>query len=192
MEKKPHERCGRLSGLCGLVFLLGFSLPPLYNLWYATGAGSAANPHGQSGLQRVDSQQRGRSVRLRLRVEKTRGAAWDLEPQVSTLTLHPGKPVRIDYTVHNSTHESGFFRLLPELMPREAAGYLHGFDCLCLIRQHLAGGEQRRLSLRILLSSRLPLHIHDLTLTYRLLEASGAGGDYILAMHALPGPATPF
>ena len=89
-------------------------------------------------------------------------------PSTPTLSIHPGRPVRLSYTFTNMSDDSVFFRAVHSIVPVEAAKEFQLIQCFCFEDQSLAPRETRTLPVYFALSPRFPTNVNEITLNYSL------------------------
>lgn len=89
-------------------------------------------------------------------------------PSTPSVTIHPGKPVHIEYTFTNMSDDSVYFRAVHSIVPMEAAREFQLIQCFCFDDQTLGPRESRKLPVYFALSPRFPANVGEITLNYSL------------------------
>lgn len=163
----------RLLLLIALMFGFAFALVPLYDLFcQATGLNgkTAARPADQPARQ-IDGR---REIRVEFLAHTAPPMAWQFEPGMTSLLVHPGETRLIHYLAYNPTSEAMTGQAVPSVSPGPAAAYFKKMACFCFEQQTLKGGEHKEMALQFYVDPALPPEINTITLSYTLFDISTA------------------
>lgn len=112
---------------------------------------------------------------------------WNFKPMTSSLTVHPGEVVTVEYEVSNTRDSAVTGQAIPSYTPTVAMEHFQKLECFCFTQQTLAAGEVRRMPVAFLVSPSLPKGIHTITLSYTFFEVPGATAATAVAKAAEGG-----
>lgn len=158
-------------------FAFGFALVPIYDVFCRlTGLnGKTAGPGGEdaaySALSPID---RNRIVTVEFTGNVMPGLAWEVEPVLSRLDLHPGELHQARYRVRNLSDTSIVGQAVPSVSPGQAALNFEKLDCFCFRQQTLAPGETKELPLTFIVKPELDRDVRTITLSYAFFNLADA------------------
>jgi len=168
---------GTLAGALAILVLLMFSFAyanvPLFKLFCSRfgffGNGKAAYrgallPPMSSATGNI----LGRSISVKFMGVSESGLPVHFEPSTPSVTIHPGRPVHIEYTFTNMSDDSVYYRAVHSIVPIEAAREFQLIQCFCFDDQTLGPRETRRLPVYFALSPRFPTNVDEIILNYSL------------------------
>ncbi len=169
------------------MFSFAYANVPLFKLFCArfglSGSGKAAfRGTPEPGMSSTTGDILGRNVQVKFMGVTGSGLPVRFGPSVSSLSIHPGKPVRLSYTFTNMSDDSVYFRAVHSIVPTAAAKEFQLIQCFCFEDQTLAPRETRELPVYFALSPRFPLSVNEIILNYTLFPRD--------PKHDLPVPAT--
>ncbi len=163
------------------MFAFGFLLVPLYDV-FCDLTGINGKTSGEQYKQAAGVVDESRTVRLQFLASVNADMPWDFQPVEYEVSVHPGEVRDTTYLARNTSGRDMVAQAVPSVSPGLAAKYLNKVECFCFERQPLAAGAEAELPLRFMIDPDLPDHIHTLTLSYTLFNASQAGqGNLVLA-----------
>lgn len=178
----PHAGLGRLVTVVVAVFLLTFSLVPLYRIacekifGVRLERGAAEGQGGAAAAAR-------RTVRVEFDGGVNSQLPWSFHPEQLTMDVVPGELNEAMYFARNEGNVAVVGSAVPSVAPARASGYFSKTECFCFTAQTLQAGEQRDMPVRFIVDPDLPPEIRTLTLSYtfykndalsaRLAPASG-------------------
>jgi len=181
-----------LAGALGLVVLLMFSFAyanvPLFKLFcsrFGLFGNAKAAYRGAllpAGMSSATGDILGRIVSVKFMGVSESGLPVHFGPSTPSVTIHPGQPVRIEYTFTNMSDDSVYFRAVHSIVPVEAAREFQLIQCFCFDDQTLGPRETRRLPVYFALSPRFPTSVEEIILNYSLFPRERG--------KAMPVPAT--
>lgn len=160
------------AGVVGM-FAFGFAMVPLYSLFCDI---TGINKAGGSGRVAID-QQVAEKVNLNRKVTVTfdstlnAGLNWDVQA-ANKMDVHPGKPYDIVYKVRNNSNKTVVAQAIPGITPWQATEFFYKTECFCFQQQKLEPGESADLTLRFVVSDRLPEKYNTLTLSYTFMDTN--------------------
>lgn len=178
MQAQSHRKLvWKLLLIVAASFAFGFALVPLYDVFCRlTGLnGKTAGPGGEeifsSALSPID---RNRIVTIEFTGNVMPGLAWEVEPVLSRLDLHPGELHQARYRVRNLSDTSIVGQAVPSVSPGQAALNFEKLDCFCFRQQTLAPGETKELPLTFIVKPELDRDVRTITLSYAFFNLADA------------------
>ncbi len=160
----------RLVVAAVVMFGFGFALVPFYKtICEVAGINRLLSPDVAENTQ-VD---RNRVVTLEFDANAY-GVPWRFRPLKSSIQVHPGELVRVDYEVENVTDAPISGQAIPSYGPDYAAQYVKKLECFCFTQQQLGARERRVMPVAFVLDPALPANVHVMTLSYTFFEVEGA------------------
>ena len=178
MPAHPHRRLvWKLLLIVAASFAFGFALVPIYDVFCRlTGLnGKTAGPGGEetyrSALSPIDHD---RIVTVEFTGTVMPGLAWEVEPVLTRLDLHPGELHQARYRVRNLSDTSIVGQAVPSVSPGQAAVNFEKLDCFCFRHQTLAPGETKELPLTFIVKPALDRDVRTITLSYAFFNLADA------------------
>ncbi|CAL95917.1 cytochrome c oxidase assembly protein [Azoarcus olearius] len=160
----------RLGLAAVVMFAFGFSLVPFYEkICEVTGINNIVKPDALPANTQVD---RKRSVLVQFDAN-LHDLPWQFRPAQTSVRVHPGELVRVDYEVANVRAQTVTGQAVPSYGPRQAGRYFRKLDCFCFQQQTLAPGERRTMPVVFVLDPTLPEDVTTVTLSYTFFEIQG-------------------
>jgi cytochrome c oxidase assembly protein subunit 11 len=159
-----------LFALGSLAF--GFALVPLYDvICDLTGYGNRSRLMVASAA--TESQPTDRTITIELLSSAPSRSAWQFEPRVSSIKVHPGKFYEAHFSATNLRAAAVTAQAIPSIAPSSATRYLQKAECFCFTPQSFGPNQQRDLVVRFLIDPTLPVNVDRLTLAYTMYDAVG-------------------
>ncbi|MCD9088467.1 cytochrome c oxidase assembly protein [Stenotrophomonas sp. SY1] len=182
----------RLIGVALGVFVLTFSLVPLYRIACEKVFGVRLE---RGASQSTAAQVGPATVKRTVRVEFDGGVnsklPWAFHPEQLTMDVVPGELNEAMYFARNQSERAMVGSAVPSVAPARASGFFNKTECFCFTAQTLQAGEQREMPVRFIVDPDLPADVKTITLSYtfykndalteQLAPASAEG-----AAHAAP------
>jgi len=176
-----HAGLPRLIGVALAVFVLTFSLVPLYRIAcekvfgvrLERGPGAAAGTAAATGK---------RTVRVEFDGGVNSKLPWAFHPEQLTMDVVPGELNEALYYARNDSDRALVGSAVPSVAPAKASGYFSKTECFCFTAQTLQAGEKRDMPVRFIVDPDLPANITTITLSYTFYKND--------ALSAQPAPAT--
>lgn len=147
------------------MFGFGFALVPLYKVFCEiTGIRSEIVATDTAAV--VETPDESRTVTIELVANRIAGAAWEFEPTVEKMTVHPGKLYTTTFLARNLQGEAVTGLATPDLKPAVANKYFRKTECFCFTPQDFLANEEREMPVRFILDPELPEHVDTVTLSY--------------------------
>lgn len=160
-----HAGLPRLVGMAVAVFLLTFSLVPLYRI--ACEKIFGVRLERGPGAQAVGT---AAGARRTVRVEFDGGVnsklPWSFHPERPSMDVVPGELNEALYFARNEGPVAVVGSAVPSVAPSRASGYFSKTECFCFTAQTLQAGEARDMPVRFIVDPDLPPEIRTLTLSY--------------------------
>jgi cytochrome c oxidase assembly protein subunit 11 len=180
----------RLIGVALAVFVLTFSLVPLYRIACEKVFGvRLERGASQVGAQHADS------IKRTVRVEFDGGVnsklPWAFHPEKLTMDVVPGELNEAMYFARNESDRALVGSAVPSVAPARASGYFNKTECFCFTAQTLQAGEQRDMPVRFIVDPDLPADVKTITLSYTFYKNDAlteqlAPASAATAAHAAP------
>ena len=172
MSASPSNSAGlfKLVGVAVAVFVLTFSLVPLYRIACEKVFGvrlergattHETNAHAASGK---------RTVRVEFDGGVNSKLPWAFHPEKLTMDVVPGELNEALYFARNDSDRALVGSAVPSVAPARASGYFNKTECFCFTAQTLQAGEQREMPVRFIVDRDLPKDVKHLTLAYTLFD----------------------
>ena len=157
----------RLLVAAGSMFLFGFALVPLYDIFCeVTGIRS---PIVASDASQIEEQpQLSRTIRLEMIANTNGTAPWEFAPSQDTADVQTGVMQDVTYSARNLAGRALIGVATPDIRPAEAAKYFRKVECFCFDEQSFEANETRDLMVRFYIEPDLPAHIDTITLAYTM------------------------
>lgn len=160
-----HAGLLRLIGVALAVFVLTFSLVPLYRIAcekvfgvrLERGPGAAAGTAAATGK---------RTVRVEFDGGVNSKLPWAFHPEQLTMDVVPGELNEALYYARNDSDRALVGSAVPSVAPAKASGYFSKTECFCFTAQTLQAGEKRDMPVRFIVDPDLPANITTITLSY--------------------------
>ena len=172
--------CVKLSVTAVLMFVFAiFIMPPLYDLFCdITGLNGKTGSAWQGNVNElgVDTS---RTIKVQFLATNNENMPWGFQPEIKTITVHPGEPTIVNYIAQNTTQRDMVAQAVPSLVPYKAANYFHKTECFCFNSQPLDAGESVEMALVFFISPEIPPEITTLTLSYSLFNVTKLANNNI-------------
>ncbi len=178
-----HAGLPRLIGVALAVFVLTFSLVPLYRIAcekvfgvrLERGPGAAAGTGAATGK---------RTVRVEFDGGVNSKLPWAFHPEQLTMDVVPGELNEALYYARNDSDRALVGSAVPSVAPAKASGYFSKTECFCFTAQTLQAGEKRDMPVRFIVDPDLPANITTITLSYTFYKNDALSAQ--LAPASLP------
>ncbi|WP_455948288.1 cytochrome c oxidase assembly protein [Lelliottia jeotgali] len=178
-----HAGLPRLIGVALAVFVLTFSLVPLYRIAcekvfgvrLERGPGAAAGNAAATGK---------RTVRVEFDGGVNSKLPWAFHPEQLTMDVVPGELNEALYYARNDSDRALVGSAVPSVAPAKASGYFSKTECFCFTAQTLQAGEKRDMPVRFIVDPDLPANITTITLSYTFYKNDALSAQ--LAPASLP------
>lgn len=178
-----HAGLPRLIGVALAVFVMTFSLVPLYRIAcekvfgvrLERGPGAAAGTAAATGK---------RTVRVEFDGGVNSKLPWAFHPEQLTMDVVPGELNEALYYARNDSDRALVGSAVPSVAPAKASGYFSKTECFCFTAQTLQAGEKRDMPVRFIVDPDLPANITTITLSYTFYKNDALSAQ--LAPASLP------
>jgi len=160
-----HAGLPRLIGVAVAVFLLTFSLVPLYRIACEKvfGVRLERGPGAQASVGAATGK---RTVRVEFDGGVNSKLPWSFHPEQLTMDVVPGELNEALYFARNDGGVAVVGSAVPSVAPARASGYFSKTECFCFTAQTLQAGEKRDMPVRFIVDPDLPPEIRTITLSY--------------------------
>ena len=178
-----HAGLPRLIGVAVAVFLLTFSLVPLYRIACEKvfGVRLERGPGAQASLGAAGGK---RTVRVEFDGGVNSQLPWAFHPEQLTMDVVPGELNEALYFARNESSIAIVGSAVPSVAPARASGYFSKTECFCFTAQTLQAGEKRDMPVRFIVDPDLPANITTITLSYTFYKNDALSAQ--LAPASLP------
>jgi len=167
----PSRTAGlpRLVGVALVVFLLTFSLVPLYRIACEKvfGVRLERGPGVQAAAGAATAP---RTVRVEFDGGVNSQLPWSFHPEQLTMDVVPGELNEALYFARNDGASAVVGSAVPSVAPARASGYFSKTECFCFTAQTLQAGEKRDMPVRFIVDPDLPADIRTITLSYTFFK----------------------
>jgi cytochrome c oxidase assembly protein subunit 11 len=166
------ETMKRLIVVTILMFGFGFALVPIYKkICEVTGINDIVKKDKAPVNTQVDT-----SRKITIEFDSnTNHLPWRFKPVVSSVTVHPGQLVQVDYEVVNAQNRPMFGQAIPSYAPKNSAKHFKKMECFCFKQQALQAHEAKAFPVVFVVDPELPQDVTTITLSYTFFEVAGKG-----------------
>ena len=191
MSASPSNSAGlfKLVGVAVAVFVLTFSLVPLYRIACEKVFGIRLEQG--PGQVASASAKVARTVTVQFDGGVNSKLPWAFHPEQLTMQVVPGEVNEALYFARNDSQNAIVGSAVPSVAPARASGYFTKTECFCFTAQTLQPGESRDMPVRFIVDRDLPADVKTITLSYTFFKNEdltarlGAAGS-TNAPHAAP------
>ncbi len=187
---KHSAGLGRLIAVALAVFVLTFSLVPLYRIACEKVFGVRL----ERGASQVATTRAGDGTRT-VRVEFDGGVnsklPWAFHPEQLTMDVVPGELNEAMYFARNDSDRTLVGSAVPSVAPARASGYFTKAECFCFTAQTLQAGEVRDMPVRFIVDPDLPADIKTITLSYTFYKNDALTEQLVPAVAGTAAHAAP-
>ncbi len=146
------------------MFGFGYLLVPLYNiLCEITGLNGKTSSEASVVTEAPDLN---RLVDIEFMASVNSYGAWEFEPVVTRMSVHPGKLYTIEYKARNELEQAVVGQAVPSVAPGVAAKYFQKTECFCFTEQAFEATEARLMPVTFIVDPELPADVDLITLSY--------------------------
>jgi len=156
---------GKMVGVSVAVFLLTFSLVPLYRIACEKVFGVRLERGASQGAAQQAATGK-RTVRVEFDGGVNSKLPWAFHPEKLTMDVVPGELNEALYFARNDSDHALVGSAVPSVAPARASGYFNKTECFCFTAQTLQAGEQRDMPVRFIVDPDLPEDVRTITLSY--------------------------
>ncbi len=156
---------GKLVGVAVAVFLLTFSLVPLYRIACEKVFGVRLE-QGPGEAKAAVVAPKSRLVTVQFDGTANSKLPWAFHPEQLTMQVEPGKLYEAKYFARNDGKRAIVGSAAPSVAPSRASGYFTKTECFCFTAQTLQAGETRDMPVRFIVDPALPEDVGTITLSY--------------------------
>ncbi len=154
----------RMAAVVAGVFLLTFSLVPLYRIACEKVFGIRLERGPAQAAAAVASGKR--TVRVEFDGGVNSKLPWAFHPEQLTMDVVPGELNEALYYARNDSQRALVGSAVPSVAPARASGYFSKTECFCFTAQTLQAGETREMPVRFIVDPDLPADVNTITLSY--------------------------
>ncbi|KAF1712163.1 cytochrome c oxidase assembly protein [Pseudoxanthomonas kalamensis DSM 18571] len=157
---------GRLVAVALGVFVLSFSLVPLYRIACEKVFGirldnTAADAAGLAAAVPAE-----RMVTVEFDSGVNSKLPWSFHPNQTRMQVKVGELYETTYYAHNDSDRAIVGSATPSVAPARASGHFIKTECFCFTAQTLQAGETRDMPVRFMIDRDLPADVNTVTLSY--------------------------
>ena len=165
----PSAGLPRLIGVAVAVFVLTFSLVPLYRIACEKVFGVRLE-RGASQVATTGAGDGTRTVRVEFDGGVNSKLPWAFHPEQLSMDVVPGELNEALYYARNDSDHALVGSAVPSVAPAKASGYFSKTECFCFTAQTLVAGETREMPVRFIVDPDLPADIRTVTLSYTFFK----------------------
>ncbi len=172
MTSRTNTRLvAKLLGVSVSMFLFAyFVMPPLYIVFCdITGLGGRTGAISEYEVEAAGVDE-SRTVKVVFVATNNAEMPWEFAPSTHEVTVNPGKPTLVTYTVKNPTDRDMVAQAIPSLAPNNSARYFNKTECFCFESQPLKAGESAELPLVFIVDRDLPRSVNTVILSYTIFD----------------------
>ena len=188
----PARNAGivRLVGVALAVFVLTFSLVPLYRIACEKVFGVRLERGARAAVAEQGAAQK-RTVRVEFNGGVNSKLPWAFHPEKLTMDVVPGELNEALYFARNDSGHALVGSAVPSVAPARASGYFNKTECFCFTAQTLQAGEQREMPVRFIVDPNLPADVKTITLSYTFYKNDALTAQLAPALTGGPSHAAP-
>jgi cytochrome c oxidase assembly protein subunit 11 len=178
-KKKTNKQTSvKLVALTILMFGFGFSLIPFYEaICEVTGINIlAARDKSDVRAEEIDREAVDYTRQVIVEFDSNTHGPWTFEAEKSSVTVHPGELVVVEFEVTNPSTMKSSGQAIPSYAPLKAGAYLKKLECFCFEQQDLEAGETRLFPVAFFIYSEIPEDITNITMSYTFFELLSSYG----------------
>ncbi len=161
----------KLVGVALAVFVLTFSLVPLYRIACEKVFGIRLEQGpGQAQVQAGAPAKKARTVTVQFDGGVNSKLPWAFHPEQLTMQVVPGEMYEAMYYARNDSTAATVGSAVPSVAPARASGYFTKTECFCFTAQTLEPGETRDMPVRFIVDLDLPDDVKTITLSYTFFK----------------------
>lgn len=155
------------------MFGFGYVMVPIYDVFCdITGLNGKTGRIAEGDIAKQYLVDESRLIKVEFMATNNGVIAWDFQPKVASMEVHPGKIYAAAYTALNQTDRDMVGQAVPSVSPGTAGLYFNKTECFCFTRQELKAGETKEMPLRFVIDPELPEDIQTLTLAYTFFDVT--------------------
>ncbi|MGV8961576.1 MAG: cytochrome c oxidase assembly protein [Stenotrophomonas sp.] len=181
---------GRLVGVALAVFVLTFSLVPLYRIACEKVFGVRLE-RGPGQVAKAAGNAVTRTVRVEFDGGVNSKLPWAFHPAQLTMEVVPGELNEALYFAQNRSDHALVGSAVPSVAPARASGYFSKTECFCFTAQTLQAGERREMPVRFIVDPDLPADVRTITLSYTFFKNDALSAQLATASAASSAHAAP-
>lgn len=175
-DSKNRKVALKLALVVVAMFGFGYAMVPLYTVFCEiTGLNGKPSSTAVSAAK-AGSIDTSRTITVEFVASVNSQLAWEFEPEVRKVRVHPGEITKVSFSVSNLTDHTVTGRAVPSVSPGLAASHLHKTECFCFTEQVLKAGETKEMPVIFFIDSDLPRDYSELVLSYTFFNVSDRGG----------------
>ncbi len=163
----------KMVGVALVVFVLTFSLVPLYRIACEKVFGIRLE-QGPGQARAVTADGSLRTVTVQFDGGVNSKLPWSFNPEQLTMEVVPGELYEASYFARNDSERPVVGSAVPSVAPARASGYFTKTECFCFTAQTLQPGESRDMPVRFIVDPDLPADVKTITLSYTFYKNEAA------------------
>ena len=170
------ETLRKMLVVAALMFGFGWALIPIYKtICEVTGINNLLKPDikpvnsGGVGNSQID-----KSRKITIEFDSnTNHLPWRFKAQKTSMEVHPGELVQVNYEVANAQSRAMVGQAIPSYAPKHSAKHFKKMECFCFKQQTLQAHETREFPVVFVIDPELPKDVTTITLSYTFFEIAG-------------------
>lgn len=160
----------QLSTACVGMFLFGFALVPLYDVFCDITGLNGKVDLVASQKKLVAGVDTSRVITVQFIANKNENMPWQFAAKNREIKLHPGMNKVALFSVSNQTERDMVGQAIVSVSPAIGAKYFHKTECFCFTRQVLKSGQSEDVGVAFSIDPDLPKEVTKMTLSYTFFD----------------------
>ena len=167
-------------GITALMTVFAFAMVPLYNVFCEITGINGKVVVSEALYDEVETDTN-RTVTIEFITSINRGMPWEFKSTINKIDVHPGELKEVMFYARNYSQKTITGQAVPSVAPGQASFYLNKTECFCFDQQTLKPGEEIKMPMKFYIDPELPEHLHTVTMSYVLFNATSKGSDSVAA-----------
>ncbi|ADE13284.1 cytochrome c oxidase assembly protein CtaG/Cox11 [Nitrosococcus halophilus Nc 4] len=164
----------RLTLVVVAMFGFGYAMVPLYNVFCDITGLNGKPDNVAVSAAKAGTVDTSRTVTVELLANVNSQLSWEIKPEVSKISIHPGEVTKVSYYASNLADHSVTGQAIPSISPGLAAKHLHKTECFCFNEQVLQAGEKKEMPVVFFIDPKLPNDYSVVTLSYTFFDVGAS------------------
>ncbi|TBR41073.1 cytochrome c oxidase assembly protein [Marinomonas agarivorans] len=164
----------QLSTACLGMFLFGFALVPLYDVFCEITGLNGKVDLVESKKKYHAGVDETRLIKVQFIANRNENMPWKFSAQNKEVVLHPGANGQAIFYVKNTTQREMIGQAIVSVSPSASAKYFHKTQCFCFERQALKAGQEESIGVVFSIDPDIPEEITKMTLSYTFFDITDA------------------
>ena len=186
-----RQTMGKLLLMATLMFGFGYAMVPIYKaICEATGVNNLFNKD-KNNAEFAKNTQVDQTRQIVVEFDANSRGAWLFKPEKSSLTVHPGELVTMNYRLVSTVDRQTTGQAIPSYAPQHAAQYFRKLECFCFKQQILGPQQIRNFPVVFVVDPKISKDINTITLSYTFFEVAGPTPSMVMNQSSPAGTVVP-